>query len=134
MKVPRKILDLALCSRTIVVFVVGCSFLETIPSHANDIARYTRLCSSLDSFVAPRSATASRNNYRDSILLTLSLFSLSHACHVLFSAAKYVRMYVYARSVYLSYVRLISKNALKSMDTRSRIYYTYLFLSFAVVL
>lgn len=110
-KVPRKILDLALCSWTIVVFIVGRSFLETIPSRANDNARYTRLCSSLDSFVAPRSATASRNNYRDSIVFTLSLFSLSHACHVLFSAAKYVRMYVYARSLYLSYVRFISKNA-----------------------
>lgn len=125
-KVPRKILDLALCSWTIVVSIVGRSFLETIPSHANDNARYTRLCSSLDSLVALRSATASRNNYRDSILFTLSLFSLSHACHVLFSAAKYVRVYVYARSVYLSYVRFISKNASK-LWIRARVYIMYIY-------
>lgn len=115
-KVPRKILDLALCSWTIVVFVVGCSFLETIPSHANDNARYTRLCSSLDSFVALRSATASRNNYRDSILFTLSLFSLSLACHVLFSAAKYARVYVYARSVCIYRMWDLSRRTLRSYE------------------
>lgn len=51
---------------------------------------------------------------------------------MLFSAAKYERTYVYARSVYLSYVRLISKNASKPMNTRSPIHCAYLFLSFAV--